>query len=59
MTYMGTPILGDTLSGTSTKIINRQVLNAYKVFFIHPITNKKITIKANIPNDMKKIGFSI
>ena len=49
------PILGDTLYGNSSELINRQALHAYKIEFTHPITNKNILIYADIPDDMKKL----
>ena len=51
--YMGHPIIGDTLYGSKSKIINRQALHAYKICFIHPISNKEIIIKTEIPDDMQ------
>ena len=53
--YIGHPIIGDTLYGHSSNVINRQALHAYKVCFIHPITKKEIEIVAEIPEDIKKI----
>lgn len=51
--YMGNPIVGDTLYGNSSKLINRQALHAYKITFIHPITKKYMIIETNLPADMK------
>lgn len=51
--YMGNPIVGDTLYGNSSKLIDRQALHAYKITFIHPITEKKIILEADLPTDMK------
>lgn len=53
--YIGHPILGDTLYGNSSELINRQALHSYKVNFIHPITNKKMEIIAELPTDIKKL----
>lgn len=53
--YIGYPILGDTLYGYSSLLINRQALHAYKINFIHPITKKKLEIIAELPNDIKKL----
>lgn len=53
--YLGHPILGDTLYGYSSLLINRQALHAYKINFIHPITKKKLEIIAELPNDIKKL----
>ncbi len=50
--YIGHPIIGDTLYGHSTDLIDRQALHAYKVNFIHPITKKKMVFEADLPADM-------
>lgn len=55
MKSIGHPILGDTLYGNYSELINRQALHAYKISFIHPITKKEIEITSSIPNDMLKI----
>ena len=52
MAYIGNPILGDTLYGTASKLIFRQALHAWKVSFIHPITNAPLSIEAPLPKDM-------
>lgn len=51
--YIGHPILGDTLYGSSSTLINRQALHAQKVSFIHPITKKIIILEAPLPEDMR------
>lgn len=53
--YIGHAILGDDLYGTKSDEINRQALHAYKISFIHPISKKKIKIKTDLPEDMKKL----
>ena len=52
--YLNHPILGDEIYGTPSKYISRQMLHAYILNFIHPITNKKITLKANLPQDFSQ-----
>lgn len=52
MSAINHPLLGDTLYGTSSKLINRQALHSYKVSFIHPITNKSLELISNLPEDM-------
>ena len=49
MAYINHPILGDTLYGKGSNLINRQALHAYKVKFIHPITKKEIEVISPIP----------
>jgi 23S rRNA pseudouridine1911/1915/1917 synthase len=56
MKHIGNPIIGDTLYGNESKLIDRQALHAYKIEFIHPISKEIITIIANLPKDMKEIA---
>ena len=53
MKAIGHPLLGDTLYGNTSNIINRQALHSYKVTFIHPITKNTISIVSNVPSDFK------
>lgn len=55
MAYIGNPIVGDTMYGKETTVIDRQALHSYKTSFIHPITNKEVCIVAELPEDMKKL----
>ncbi len=55
LSYIGNSILGDTLYGYETNLINRQALHAYKMSFTHPITKKVIELIAPLPNDMEKL----
>lgn len=52
LSYIGHPILGDTLYGKESNLINRQALHAYKVSFIHPITKENVTYIADLPKDI-------
>lgn len=51
--HLGYPLLGDTLYGGNTDLIKRQALHCKTIYFTHPITNKKITIECDFPNDFK------
>lgn len=53
--YIGHPILGDTLYGSHSELINRQALHSYKLTFIHPVTKKVVSLEAPLPNDIKNI----
>lgn len=53
--YFKKYILGDTLYGIETNIINRQSLHAWRLSFLHPITNDKIYIEAPLFDDMKNV----
>ena len=53
MNYIGHPLLGDTLYGNASELINRQALHSYKISFIHPIEKKVADYTAPLPFDMK------
>lgn len=53
--YFGHSLLGDTLYGTASSLINRQALHAYKVEFIHPVSKQLVEYVANIPDDLKNL----
>lgn len=55
LAHIGHPLLGDTLYGTSSPLISRQALHAYKVKFTHPISQKTIELTAKIPEDIKNL----
>lgn len=57
LSYIGHPLIGDTLYGNNSKYISRQALHAYKVEFIHPITNKLMQFTSDIPKDF--VSFTI
>ena len=52
---MGHSLLGDSLYGNSSNLIDRQALHCFKISFIHPITKKEITFTANLPKDMEAL----
>ena len=56
MKYIGHSLLGDTLYGNSSNLINRQSLHSYCISFIHPLSNLKVKYNSPIPVDMQ---FSI
>ena len=53
--YLGHSLLGDTLYGTSSSLINRQALHAYEVEFTHPLSKKKVKYVANVPENLNKL----
>lgn len=53
--YIGHAILGDTLYGTKSNLINRQALHCHRISFLHPITKEFLTFIAPIPLDMSFI----
>ena len=55
MRSIGHPILGDSLYGKSSSLIERQALHAYKIKFIHPISKKEFNLEIDLPEDIKNI----
>ena len=53
--YINHPIIGDSLYGSSSDLIPRQALHAYKITFVHPNSKKTICLETDLPEDMKKI----
>lgn len=53
MSYIGHPLLGDTLYGYPSKLINRQALHSYMIEFVHPISKKVMNFTCDLPKDMK------
>lgn len=51
--HMGAPLAGDSLYGGETDLINRQALHCKTIYFTHPITEKKITLNCDFPQDFK------
>lgn len=53
--YIGHPLIGDTLYGSQTnEIMKRQALHCETISFIHPFTKKSMTFYAALPPDMNR-----
>lgn len=54
---IGFPIVGDSVysNGKNPFGIEGQMLHSYKLEFVHPITNKKMELKAEIPEYFKDV----
>ena len=52
MSYIGHPLLGDTLYGHESSKIDRQALHSYKMSFVHPIKVHDVTYTSSLPNDL-------
>ncbi|MDO5089552.1 MAG: RluA family pseudouridine synthase [Leptotrichiaceae bacterium] len=52
MKYLGYPILGDGVYGRKDSE-KRQMLHAYKLEFLHPVTGKPLKFISEIPDDFK------
>lgn len=55
LSHIGHPILGDSLYGTESTLIDRQALHSYYIGLKHPRTKESIEFFADLPNDMKGI----
>ena len=57
LSYIGYPIIGDEVysNGKNEWNISGQCLHAWKLEFLHPITNKKISLEAEIPEYLGNI----
>ena len=55
MKSLNHPILGDATYGNINSLANRQMLHAFKLEFIHPISKKEMKIIAPIPKDMEDV----
>ncbi|HBT18710.1 MAG TPA: RluA family pseudouridine synthase [Clostridiaceae bacterium] len=55
LSHLGYPILGDELYDGDLSLLSRQALHAVKLSFHHPVTDEKITVCANLPEDLSKV----
>lgn len=58
LSYLGNPIYGDVLYGDGEEeldLIPRQALHAYGLDFYSPRTREKLSLRAAMPEDMKKL----
>lgn len=55
MAVIGHPLLGDTLYGMKSELINRQALHSYRISCVHPISKGSLVFESSLPNDLKEI----
>jgi len=61
LAHLGHPIIGDTEYGSSknnrelSDKVSRQMLHAFSLTILHPITNEKMTFRAKLPDDMRNL----
>lgn len=67
LSSVGHPLVGDKVYGSNTKKLDnmvqqqaidnfsRQALHAYELGFIHPVSAKKITVTAPLPDDLQAL----
>ena len=56
MQYIGHPVMGDPkYSYRKTRDCNGQMLHAHQLTFVHPTTNEKVVVDADLPQQFKDI----
>lgn len=56
MAHIGFPLVGDKLYGKTGGVqFRRQVLHAARLDFKHPVSNKKMSLRAPLPKDMQTL----
>ncbi len=53
--YIGHPLLGDSLYGKKSDLIEGQALHCYKLKFLHPVTSKELVIKCDLSNKLNNL----
>lgn len=53
MAAIGHSLLGDSLYGHTSSLINRQALHSYRFCFVHPISHENLEFICELPDDMK------
>lgn len=57
MSHLGHPLLGDTLYGGPTNLIDRQALHAYSLNFLHPGSGVNMNLRCPLPKDILNVLF--
>lgn len=53
---IGHPLFGDSLyADNPTDLINRQALHCFKLSFIHPVTQQRVTVESKLPKDIERL----
>ena len=56
MSHIGHPLVGDHLyGGNNPDLLDRQALHSYQLTINHPITKKRMTLDASLPDDMEEV----
>lgn len=55
MSHIGHPIIGDTLYGKESPLINRQALQAYRLEFLQPRYRKPVYVRVLLAEDMEAL----
>ncbi|MDR0853672.1 MAG: RluA family pseudouridine synthase [Clostridiales Family XIII bacterium] len=55
LSHLGYPVLGDTLYGGESPLIDRQALHAFSLSFNHPKSGEPVRFWAELPKDMERL----
>jgi 23S rRNA pseudouridine1911/1915/1917 synthase len=55
MSYLGHPLIGDTLYGGKPAGLARQALHAGLLRFVHPFGGEEVVVKASLPPDLQQL----
>ncbi|HEX7056250.1 MAG TPA: RluA family pseudouridine synthase [Bacilli bacterium] len=55
LSYIGHPIVGDTLYGSADPRIFRQALHAHELFFQHPFSSETVSVQSPYPADFRTL----
>ncbi len=55
MSHIGYPLVGDTLYGESSPLINRQALHSCRLAIDHPTTKERLTLETPLPEDIQAL----
>jgi 23S rRNA pseudouridine1911/1915/1917 synthase len=55
LSFIGHPLVGDTLYGGKHDLLTRQALHCRKITFLHPILQQPLEFKAELPGDMERL----
>ncbi|MBQ7037943.1 MAG: RluA family pseudouridine synthase [Clostridia bacterium] len=54
MSWLGFPLVGDTMYGTDESILPRHALHCAEMAFTHPLTGERVKLYSPLPPDMKE-----
>ncbi len=54
MSWLGFPLVGDTMYGTDETILPRHALHCAEMAFTHPLTGERVRLHSPLPPDMKE-----
>lgn len=55
MSFIGHPLLGDSLYGNHSDLICRQALHCYNIKFVHPVSHSNMNLFAPVPDDFNEL----